>query len=249
MNPPKSWKEFFDSHAPYYLQNSFAQNTLVEVEFLWEIMGLRPGMSLLDMGCGVGRHSVELASRGILATGVDISSGMLAQAREAASSRGVQVEWVEADATAFVAETPYDAAICLCEGGIGLIGHDEDPVTHDMAILKGIASCLKPGAPFVMTALNGLATIRKLQDADVEAGAFDPATGIAIYRDEWDLPEGTRQFFIKERTFTPPELAAMLHHAGFLVEHIWGGTAGDWGQRPVKLDEIEVMYLCRRRSA
>jgi hypothetical protein len=39
---------------------------------------------------------------------------------------------------------------------------------------------------------------------------------------------------------------AMMRHVGFTVEHVWGGTAGDWGRRAVKLDEIEAMFVGRK---
>jgi len=44
----------------------------------------------------------------------------------------------------------------------------------------------------------------------------------------------------------PTELALLLRHAGFAVEHVWGGTAGNWGRRPVDLDEYEIMVVARR---
>lgn len=244
---PRTWKEFFDGHAPHYDQNVFTRNTLVEVQFLWDTMGLEPGMRLLDVGCGTGRHAVELAKRGLEVTGVDVSTGMLEVARAKAAEAGVLVEFIEADATTWRASDLYDAAICLCEGGMGLINHDEDPVAHDLGILRGIGASLNSGAPFVMTAMNGYATIRRATDEFVEQGSFDPGTMVMAYADEWELPEGKVPMLIRERLFIPPELASMLHHAGFAVEHIWGGTAGEWGERPLKLDEIEVMFVAHKR--
>lgn len=244
---PNSWREFFDAHAPHYLRNPFTRYTLAEVRFLTELFGLAPGAAILDMGCGTGRHAVELARLGYRITGVDLSEGMLEQARLAAKSAGVEVELVCADATAWRREGAFDAAICLCEGGFGLIGPEEDAEQHDYALLENVARSLKPGAPFVLTGLNGYQIIRQMKDENVVQGSFDPATMIAHYRDEWDLPEGRREVNIRERLFIPPEVVAMLTRAGFEVRNVWGGTAGEWGERPVKLDEIEVMYVCRKR--
>ena len=269
---PNPGQEFFDSHAPYYDQNPFTQNTLAEVDFILSIFPLVPGMAILDMGCGTGRHAVELAERGFRVTGVDISEGMLAEARKKAEAAGVEVSWVHADASAPLDLHPpspasisgqangdqkvgsremeegelFDAAISLCEGGFGLIGPSEDPVAHDLAILKNIARALKPYAPFLLTALNGYQVIRQMKDEHVEAGRFDPATMVSNYEDQWDLPEGPRLVNIHERLFIPPEMVRMLGDAGLRCDRIFGGTAGNWGQRPLSLDEIEVMYVCRK---
>lgn len=203
-------------------------------------------MRLIDVGCGTGRHAVELAKRGFSVTGIDISPGMLQVARENAS--GLDIEFIEADATQWQSDERFDAAICLCEGGLGLINHDEDPVAHDLSIMRNVAASLKVNAPFVLTAMNGYATIRKVSDLMVEQGSFDPITMEMAYADEWTLPEGTVPMLIRERLFIPPEIASLLHHAGFVIEHVWGGTAGEWGERPLKLDEIEVMFVARKTS-
>lgn len=246
MPKESTWREFFDAHAPRYMENVFTKWTKTEVSFLLELWDLPPGSSILDMGCGTGRHAVEFATRGFKVTGVDLSQGMLAEAAKAADEAGVEVEWIHADGTMFESDRSYDAAMCLCEGGIGLIEQGEEPVGHDLAILRNIAAALKPGAPFVLTALNGYAIIRRMTDEHVQGGAFDPATMLAQYVDEFELPEGKRSMLIRERLFIAPEMVAMLRVAGFEVQHVWGGTAGEWGKRPIKLDEIEAMYVCRK---
>ncbi len=240
------WKEFFDAHAPHYDQNAFVANTKVEVQFLREVMGLKPGMKLLDAGCGTGRHSVELARAGLRVTGVDISGAMLEIAKSKVDSDLLEIDWIEADLTKWSNPSAYDAGICICEGGLGLASRGEEPVQHDLCILKNIAASLRPGAPLIITAMNGLSILRRMTDEDVERGSFNPATMMLFYADEWVLPEGTKEMYLNERPFIPSEYIAMLHHAGFRVRNVWGGTAGDWGERPVKLDEIEVMYVCEK---
>ncbi len=91
----------FDAHAPIYDENIFTKNTIQEVDFLLEEFQLAPGSSILDMGCGTGRHSIELAKRGYLITGVDLSSQMLGRAAAAAREAKVKVEWIHSDATTF----------------------------------------------------------------------------------------------------------------------------------------------------
>ena len=94
MREKSTWEEFFDAHAPLYDQNEFTKNTVREVDFLLEELEVSPGASILDVGCGTGRHSIELAKRGYHSTGIDLSAQMLAKAAETANASGVHVEWV-----------------------------------------------------------------------------------------------------------------------------------------------------------
>jgi 2-polyprenyl-3-methyl-5-hydroxy-6-metoxy-1,4-benzoquinol methylase len=101
MSTTNQWETFFDNHASHYMQNAFTRNTLAEVDFLLNVLQPATGGDILDMGCGTGRHAIELAKRGYLVTGVDISRGMLAAADRAAREAGVEVEWIQADASRF----------------------------------------------------------------------------------------------------------------------------------------------------
>ena len=95
------WKEFFKYEANQYDQEPFTQATEKEVKFLMEQFGWPRGASILDMGCGTGRHSVALAKRGFAVTGVDLSEDMLDKARAHAKSEGVNVNFIQHDAATF----------------------------------------------------------------------------------------------------------------------------------------------------
>jgi len=77
MTGKSVWEEFFDAHAPIYEENVFTKNTIQEVNFLTEELAVRDGGSILDVGCGAGRHSIELARRGYAVTGLDLSQRCL----------------------------------------------------------------------------------------------------------------------------------------------------------------------------
>jgi SAM-dependent methyltransferase len=232
------WVEFFDGHAPEYDQNVFTRNTAEEVGFLIEELEIAPPAAMLDVGCGTGRHAVELARRGFRVTGVDISPGMLAQAHERAEAAGVEVRWVHADATDFSLPAEFDAAICLCEGAFGLLGAGDDPVGQPLAILGNIAAALRPQAPLLLTVLNGYRLARNHTQSDVADGSFDP---LALAERSEVAGHDALPGSMRERGFVPTELVLMLAGAGLAVSGIWGGTAGNWGRRPIDLDEIEIM--------
>jgi len=166
-NPLKeksTWEEFFDAHAPVYENNIFTKNTLPEVDFLIEELALPPAGSILDVWCGTGRHSIELARRGYSVTGLDLSREMLSRAAASAEAAGVRVDFVRSDAARFSLPERYDGAICLCEGAFGLLGAKDDPIGQPLSILSNISRSLKPTPPQTNSiALLGQVTIQALQ--------------------------------------------------------------------------------------
>jgi SAM-dependent methyltransferase len=243
--PPSRWADFFDAEASGYDGYPFTRATTAEVDFLLDVLSLPPGCSVLDVGCGTGRHSVELARRGRTVTGLDISEGMLAQARTRADAAGVTVEWVHADATDFDLGRHFDAVVCLCEGAMGLLGSADDPVAQPLSVLRCIAASLRPGAGCVCTVLNGYALARQASPESVAAGTFDPLA-LAVRSDV--VPPDLQAPPLRERGFVPTELLLLCDVAGLAVDHVWGGTAGSWGRRPPELDEVELMVVAHRPS-
>lgn len=240
MTPANNhWEDFFDGHALQYMENVFTRNTIAEVDFIMDIFNPAEGQSILDVGCGTGRHSVELARRGYKVVGIDLSSGMLVQARKAAEAAGVEVEFIKADATEYRPETQFDFAVCLCEGAFCLLGTGDDPIEHDLKILSNIRDSLKPGGMFILTCLSAFRTIRMYSNDDVASGRFDPLT----LTEKSDVDESLN---LRERGYVPTELRLLFDSAGLEVLHIWGGTAGNWGRRAIDLDEYEIMVVARK---
>ncbi len=241
-----SWQTFFASHAPVYDDNVFTKNTLFEVDFLLEELQVSPGARILDVGCGTGRHSIELARRGYRMTGLDLSPHMLAQARKKAEAAGVHVDWVQGNATQFSFAEPFDGAICLCEGSFGLLEAADDPIEHPQAILSNISRSLQRDARCLFTVLSALRMIRQHGNADVEQGLFDPlALSEASECTVAGAPAGLR---LRERGFVPTELVLLFRIAGLRVLHIWGGTAGNWGRRAIDPDEMEIMLVAQKTT-
>jgi SAM-dependent methyltransferase len=217
------------------------------VDFLLEELAIPPGGSVLDVGCGTGRHAIELARRGYAVTGLDLSSGMLAIAAAKAKAASVHVEWVRADATRFALPEQFDAAICLCEGSFGLLSRTDDPIAQPLSVLCNISRSLKPQARFVTTVLSAARMLRMHSNEDVASGSFEP---LQLVESSVVPPrEGMPPVAVRERGFTGPELRLLCHLAGLSVVGLWGGTAGNWGRRPLDLDEYEIMIVATKTDA
>jgi 2-polyprenyl-3-methyl-5-hydroxy-6-metoxy-1,4-benzoquinol methylase len=133
------WFEPMASHmGRAYLRYSFTKGTKQEVDFLMRNYGLQPGQRVLDVGCGPGRHAHELARRGVIVHGIDISHDFIAIAQEDAVP-GSTFERLDARK---LGEASYlrdfDAVICLCQGAFGLMTAQGD----DEVVVKGMALSL-----------------------------------------------------------------------------------------------------------
>jgi len=238
------WQQFHDLEAPNYDQLCFTQNTAREIEFMLDILNLSPGASILDVGCGTGRHAVELARKGFAVTGIDLSSGMVTQARDKARVAKVEIEWVQADASTFSLDKRFDAVICICEGSFGLLGGANDAIEHPLSILRNISRSLRPGSKALFTMLSAFKMIRERSPEDIEQGRFDPLT--MTTSTDYSPGEGLPAIRLRERAFTPTEITLLFQLAGLSVLNIWGGTAGNWGKRAIELDEYEIMVVAQK---
>jgi SAM-dependent methyltransferase len=240
---PSEWRRFFEAFAGRYDLEGFTRATADEVVFLQETLDLPPGGRLLDVGCGTGRHLVPLAAAGFRVTGVDLSPAMLAQARARADAAGVEVALVEADARALPAELgPFDAAICLCEGAFCLVADGADPVAHDRAILDAIHQVLRPGGRLVLTALNAARMLADWRRGEL-TGDLDLMTLTETSRLE---PADGTTVIVREHHLLPDSLRSLAELAGFEVDAIWAGGAGDWRREPPGVEDMELLLVARR---
>lgn len=236
------WTVYYALAAQDYDREGFTFNTAAEVEDLIRALRLRPDAAVLDIGCGTGRHAVELARRGMRVTGLDLSPQMLALARQRAEAAGVEVRWLEADATQFNLPAKFDAAYCVCEGAFGLLGSGSDPAEHDLSILKNVAGALRPGGHFLLTCLNGLNPIRRFNQEDVLAGRFDPATLSTTAQQE----VAGQTVTLRYSQHTPGELLLLLRLAGLgATGPVRNGTVGHWGEA-IDLDGVELFIVAKK---
>jgi SAM-dependent methyltransferase len=234
-------QHWFDAVAeflgPAYLRNAFTKGTEQEVDFLVGVLGLEPGMRVLDVGCGPGRHSLALAGRGFEVVGVDHSAEFVRLAREAAAADGLTATFEELDVRELDRPAEFDAVVCLCQGGFGLLGgRDETDVFGRMA------AALRPGGALAVSAFSAAFAIRHL-----EAGEhYDPATGVLHEVATVRGPDGDEApFDLWTTCFTARELELLAVGAGLVAIEVHGVTPGAYARRPPTLDHHELLLLAR----
>lgn len=226
--------------GPAYLRNAFTKGTDQEVEFLVEAMGLEAGMRVLDVGCGPGRHALALARRGIAVHGIDLSDEFVALARSSAAAEELAATFEVMDVRDLAREAEFDAAICLCQGGFGLLGGEEDA-----AVVARIARAVRPGGVIAITAFSSYFARRGLEEGE----SFDPVTGVVHEHATLRNAAGEeREFDLWTTCFTARELDLLARDAGLAVDAICGVRPGAYARTPPTLDAPELLVLARRAT-
>jgi SAM-dependent methyltransferase len=227
-----------------YLRYSFTKGTVREVDALEDLLGLRTGMRVLDVGCGPGRHSHELARRGMVVVGVDISERFVELATADAPA-GATFLRLDARELPFAGE--FDAAVCLCQGAFGLMTAPGD----DRAVLDGIARALVPGGRLALTAFNAYFVVRHQAAAPdrPDGSSFDADSGVNHERTEIRSETGEAAAAdLWTGCYTPRELRLLAELCNLEVDGVWGAEPGDYRPRPPSVDLPEHLLVATRRG-
>lgn len=139
------WTEFFSGLWLDVQRRAMSEEaTRTEADFIHKLLQLQPGFRVLDVPCGNGRLSIELASRGCYVTGVDITGPLLEDAQRKATERGLALTLDQRDMRDLPWEAEFDAAFCFWWS----FGFFDD--TNNAAFLRAVSRILKPGGRFLV---------------------------------------------------------------------------------------------------
>ena len=252
----KQWYEkLFDNYGEQYDKESFTQGTLGECDFIEKELHYNRSLKIIDIGCGTGRHAIELTKRGYSVTGIDLSESQLIKARAKAERENLKIEFLKHDARNLPFDNQFDVAIMLCEGGFPLMETDE----MNFEILKNATKSLKRSAKFIFTTLNGLFPLfHSIDDfhgeGDKEEGAhyksdgFDLMTmrdyNVTTFTDDDGNEIGLE---CNERHYMPSEINWLLKSLGFKKSDIYGAKLGAYS-RDDKLttEDYEMLVVAER---
>ena len=224
-------QDFFSDGSPYLHHPLLtAERTAMEADFLVAQLGLRPGARVLDVGCGFGRHSIELARRGYRLLGIDSSAAMIAAARKRAIEAGVSVEFKRISAVAFSTRNPFDVAICLFTT-LGQISEQGD----NSRLLEKMLHAIRPSGHFMVEVPQREVAVRQLRESEqFDHGqhftrvtrSFDASENIVTEIFSLVAPEGERTYRLQYRLFNRAELVDRMTQTGFEVSAIYGDYRG-----------------------
>lgn len=240
------WKTFFNEHyVGLWGAMGMFRATEKEVNFLEKAIPLRKGQLILDLCCGHGRHSLELAKRGYQVLGLDYSAYELDLARKAAHRRGLDIKFYRADARSFRFNKKFDAILNLFTA-FGY-GSRED----DRKIIHNVSRHLKRGGKFLID-LMSLPWIfrhyrsfqkRKVGPYKITAKrSFDFMENVNTEIRKISFRGKTHNSVIRARFYTLSELCPLFTGENLKVVKTWGSFDG----KPYGLRSKRMIVLANK---
>ncbi|GAB1402233.1 hypothetical protein MASR1M68_11440 [Elusimicrobiota bacterium] len=252
----KQWYEaLFENYGKKYDGEVFTQGTVAECDFIEQEIGRNKSLKIIDVGCGTGRHSIELTKRGYNVTGVDLSESQLKRAKQKAQDAGLEINFQKQDARKLPFDGEFDLAIMLCEGGFSLMETDE----MNFEILKNISKALKNNGKLIFTTLNGLfplfhsvsefyKSVQKEGQSQCKECSFDLMTfrdhNTAVFEDD---SGNKKELKCNERYYVPSEITWLLKSLGFKKIDIYGAKLGAFSRNDkLTTEDFEMLVIAEK---
>lgn len=204
-----------------------------EVEDIINLLGLKTGQTVLDVGCGYGRHAVELAKRGFLVTGIDLAPKQIDAAVRRGDDMGVDIRFILGDAREMEFREKFEIVLSLFLT-FGFFDEEAD----NQKMLSRMADALQPGGMLLMDLWNREKMIRDFSPYLVEERPdgiriekrweFDAWNGRLNWVNEVTFPDGRKESWDHSvRAYTLVELKRMYETTGLRIEDVHGDFKGN----------------------
>ncbi len=229
----KKWfedQELWEMKGTIIFNRDHLRFAFMEVHQLLRLTGMKEEMSVLDLCCGVGRHSLSLAKSGLSVTGVDITASYLEKARENAHREGLNIEYVQEDARTFRRREAFDLIINMFTS----FGYFETP-EEDKQLLENCYDSLRPGGRLVIELLTRETVIKQFREQfdiagngysvnvrqQISAGADRLLSWWTISYNGWE-----KEVAFSVRLYSADQLEQLLTDCGFRNFKAWGDLHG-----------------------
>ncbi len=221
-----------------------------QVDGVERYINLEPRSRVLDLACGSGRQTLELARRGYRVLGIDSQEGPLAAARAAAREERLNVHFLHTDIRQISYRGEFDVVVNL-QTSLGCLLNDRD----HLRVLEGTHKGLKVGGRLLLDMLNKEWLMRHFEpnhwapgesadgSVSLDRISFDLETGrINDHRTIVDSVGGRVPAFLSLRVYTLTEIKSLLERAGLAFLKVWGGYEGE----PYGMDSPRMLVLAQR---
>jgi len=250
----KQWyEELFTDFAESYEKEPYTQGTEGEVKFILNEINHNKDKKILDIGCGTGRHSIELLKLGYDVTGIDLSESQLKKAREKADAAGIKSNFIKMDARNISFKSSFDLAIMICEGGFSLMETDE----MNFSILKNAFKALNKEGKFIFTTLSAFYPLfHNVKDfynnQQGDDAILDDIFNILTFRSSTiinvrDDNGVEKEIHCTERYYIPSEIDWLLKSIGFKKVDIFGCKLGAFSRNDkLTVDDFEMLVIAEK---
>jgi SAM-dependent methyltransferase len=250
----KRWyEELFTNYAKTYDTERFTAGTMGEVDFLEKELGYDNTQSILDIGCGTGRHAIELARRGYSVTGIDLSASQLERAGQKAKEAGVCVHFRQLNACSLPFSNEFDFAIMLCEGGFSL----QETDALNFQILESAERALRSPGKLIFSALNAFFPLYHNLKDFLNAGPSGASTSECAFNlitfrhypimTVTDDDGNRKELEADERYYAPSEISWYLSSLGFRKSSIYGCRLGDFSRdHALSTEDFEMLVIAEK---
>jgi len=233
MGEPKPWHEeesFWETVGPVLFGPRRWETAPAEVEAMASLLALQPGARVLDLCCGVGRHSLEFARRGFRVTGVDRTASYLGEAQRRATEQSLEIEFVQADMRTFRRPQAFDAVVNYFTS-FGYFASDEE----NRQVLTNAYLSLKPGGRLLIDMMGKEILARVFtergwheEDGKLILEERRLAPDWSSLDNRWIIIEDgeRREVNLSVRQYSAAELSRLLRDAGFLRVDVYGSLGG-----------------------
>jgi 2-polyprenyl-3-methyl-5-hydroxy-6-metoxy-1,4-benzoquinol methylase len=249
------YESLFENYANKYDQECFVQGTIGECDFIEAELKHDKTKRILDIGCGTGRHAIELTKRGYDVLGFDFSESQIAKAKEKAKALNLNIDFQKHDARNLAFNNEFDVGIMLCEGGFSLMETDE----MNFEILKNATKALKNNGKLIFTTLNGLfplfhsvkdfyASVATEGGAEYQDCTFDLMTFRDYNTTVIEDDDGNKkELKCNERYYVPSEITWLLKSLGYNKIDIFGAKLGAFSRNDkLTTEDFEMLVVAEK---
>lgn len=244
------WEKFFNDDYLRSVRMLSDEQVNRQCDFIESRLSLKRGASILDVGCGLGAHAVELAARGYAVVGLDISLPMLSRASDEAQERNQRLNFLHADMRELSFEAAFDAVLCWGTS----FGYFDDESNRQ--VIERLYRTLKPRGRLMLGVVNRDFVVKSQPNVVwfegdgclcMEETSFDFISSRLNVRRTLLMEDGRqRESSYSLRLYTLHELGQLLHHQGFRVGEVSGSEATPgvfFGA-----DSSQMLILAERRA-